>query len=106
MVFVSFHAFSKKKRKNVFSLVEARGYVGNPQGCPSGCRVTAQQLSTGAAYPQPYLFLHRIAVSLFFLFVENGVALTLIHREDYLVSCKSADCMVRYNYEDSSFYSN
>jgi hypothetical protein len=29
--------------------------VGNPQGCPSGGRVTAQQLSTGAAYPQPYL---------------------------------------------------
>jgi hypothetical protein len=47
--------FKKKKRKKAFSLLEARGYVGNLQGCPSGGRVTAQQLSTGAAYPQPYL---------------------------------------------------
>ena len=45
----------RRKREKVFSVVEARGYVGNPQGCPSGCRVTAKQLSTGAAYPQPYL---------------------------------------------------
>jgi hypothetical protein len=36
-------------------VVVARGYVGNPQGCPSGCGVTAKQLSTGAAYPQPYV---------------------------------------------------
>jgi hypothetical protein len=48
------------KREKIV-VVEARGYVGNPQGCPSGGRVTAKQLSTGAAYPQPYLFLHRIA---------------------------------------------
>src|SRR5882724_983258 len=25
-----------EKREKVFSLLEARGYVGNPQGCPSG----------------------------------------------------------------------
>ena len=25
-----------------------------PKHCPSGGRVTAKQLSTGAAYPQPY----------------------------------------------------
>jgi hypothetical protein len=38
--------------KQALVVLEAVELVGNPQGCPSGGRVTAKQLSTGAANPQ------------------------------------------------------